>query len=37
MVEHTINELPNQELQNLGAKYGLSTSTKDYDFSKREP
>jgi hypothetical protein len=35
--EHTVNELPNQELQNLGAKHGLSTSTKDYDFSKREP
>ena len=34
--EEAVNDLRNQSLQNLGARFGLSTKTEDYDFSKRE-
>ncbi len=34
--EKVVYQLPNQELQNLGNRFGISTKTEDYDFSKRE-
>ncbi len=36
IAENAVNELRNQSLQNLGARFGLSTKPEDYNFSKRE-